>query len=78
MKSRLTVAEAARIMEADPQFIRIAMQRGHLPIGNAEKNSSQWTYYISVYKFSDYTGIPLSEIEKALSATRKSELKASE
>lgn len=66
VKNRLTVREAARIMGADAQFVRIAMQRGHLPIGHAEKKSSQYTYYISTYKLSEYTGIPLSEIEKSL------------
>lgn len=67
MKNRLTVNEAAKLMGADAQFIRIAMQRGHLQIGHAEMKSSVYTYYISTYKFAEYTGIPLSEIEKFLS-----------
>jgi len=63
---RLTVKQAAKLMEADEQFIRIAMQRGHLPIGIAMKKSSQFTYYINVRQFSEYTGIPLDVIENSV------------
>lgn len=65
--NRLSVKEAAELMGADQQFIRVAMQRGHLPFGCALKKSSQYTYYISVQKFAEYTGIPLDEVIKKLS-----------
>lgn len=63
-QNRLSVQKAAELMEADAQFIRIALQRGHLPFGQAIKLSSQYSYYISIPKFSEYTGIPTREIEQ--------------
>ncbi len=41
--------EAAQILGVSPQFIRVAMQSGKLPIGVAIKfpGSSQFTYQIS-------------------------------
>lgn len=44
---RITVKEASKIMRCSPQFIRIGLQRGILPIGYAVKMSSRWTYYIT-------------------------------
>ena len=53
---RITVKDAARLMGVSPQFIRIGMPRGLLPIGTAVKMSSVWTYYISEAKLKEYTG----------------------
>lgn len=53
---RITVKDAARLMGVSPQFVRIGMQRGLLPIGTAVKLSSVWTYYISEAKLKEYTG----------------------
>lgn len=53
---RITVTEAARIIGASPQFVRVAMQRGLLPIGTAVKMSSHWTYNISPKLLHDYSG----------------------
>ena len=64
--NRLSVKDAAVLMEADQQFIRIAMQRGHLPIGIALKKSSQYTYYISKQRFAEYTGISMEDIDAYL------------
>lgn len=44
---RISVREAAKLLGVSPQFIRIGMQRGTLPIGAAVKMSSRWTYWIS-------------------------------
>lgn len=43
----MKVNEAAKILGKSPQFVRIGLQRGVLPIGTAVKMSSRWTYYIS-------------------------------
>ena len=53
---RITVKEAAHIMGVSEQFIRIGMQRGKLPIGQAVKMSSVWTYYISPKLFNEFVG----------------------
>lgn len=53
---RIKVSDAARLMGVSEQFIRIGMQRGTLPIGQAVKMSSKWTYYISPKLFEQFTG----------------------
>lgn len=53
---RVTVADAAKLMEVSPQFIRIGLQRKLLPIGVAVKMSSRWTYYISPERLDQYLG----------------------
>lgn len=56
-KNRLTVEEAAKLMEASPQFVRIGLQQGLFPWGYAVKMSSEYTYFISASKFTEHTGI---------------------
>lgn len=51
---RMTVAEAAKIMQVSQQYIRLGLQRGVFPFGNAVKTSSRWTYWISRLKFEKY------------------------
>lgn len=57
---RIKVNEAAAIMEVSPQFVRIGMQQGLLPIGTALKMSNQWTYYINEKKLEEYTGVDVA------------------
>lgn len=53
---RILPTEAAVILNVSPQFIRIAMQQGKLPIGTAVQMSSIWTYHISEKLLADYSG----------------------
>ena len=54
---RVSVKEAARIMGVSEQFIRIGMQRGKLPIGEAiQLSETRWTYYISPTLLEKYAG----------------------
>lgn len=48
-ENNIKPAEAAEILGVSPQFIRVAMQMGQLPIGIAIKlpGSSEYTYQIS-------------------------------
>ncbi len=64
---RILTAEAASILDVSPQFVRIAMQQGKLPIGTAIKMSSKWTYHISEKLLGDYTG---KDIAKELETIR--------
>lgn len=57
MKNRLTVKEAAELMGATQQFVRVGIAQGIFPWGYAVKTSSKWTYFISAPKFEEYTGI---------------------
>lgn len=57
MTQKVTVAEAARRMGKAPQFIRLCMQRGLLPIGTATKTGNKnWNYYISPKLLDEYIG----------------------
>ena len=53
---RILPTEAAAILNVSPQFVRIAMQQGKLPIGTAVKMSSIWTYHISGKLLQEYSG----------------------
>lgn len=55
--NKLSVEEAARLLNANPQFIRIGLQQSRFPWGYAVKTSSQYTYFILPKKFEEYTGI---------------------
>ena len=54
----MSVREAAKLMGKDPQYIRIAIQKGLVPFGFALKGTgSKFVYYISRKQFEEYTGI---------------------
>ena len=58
------VIVAAKIMGKSPQFIRIGLQRGILPIGVAMKTddkNEQYDYYISPRLLTQFTGGVISE-----------------
>lgn len=61
MIGRIKTVEAAEILNVSPQFIRIAMQQGKLPIGTAVKMSSIWTYHISQKLLEEYSGKNVEE-----------------
>lgn len=63
-KSRMTVAEAAKLLDVCPQFVRLGLQQGLFPFGFAMRTTpdgKRLQYYISRKKFSDYTGIAFPE-----------------
>lgn len=54
---KIGVKEAARCMGKSDQFIRIGLQRGLLPFGNAVPGTgNNWNYYINPAKFREYIG----------------------
>lgn len=65
---RVTVAEAAKILDASPEYIRYALRQGMLPIGSAAKMSTRWTYHISPKLLAEYSG---ADVEKELEVLRK-------
>lgn len=56
VKRNISVKEAAKLMGKSEMFIRIGLQRDILPIGNALKLSSKYTYYISPKLLEEYIG----------------------
>lgn len=61
MRNRLTVAEAAKLLNASEQYIRIGIRQQTLKIGTAVRTSSKWTYVITKQKFEEVTGIKIQE-----------------
>lgn len=58
MKNNLSVKEAAELMGASQQFIRIGLQKGVLPFGSAvQQHGTKYTYHISRHKLNEYMGI---------------------
>ena len=54
---KISVREAARCMGKSDQFVRIGLQRGLLPFGNAVPGTgNNWNYYINPSKFREYVG----------------------
>ncbi|OKZ68084.1 MAG: hypothetical protein BHV93_14295 [Clostridiales bacterium 52_15] len=54
---KISVKEAARCMGKSDQFVRIGLQRGLLPFGNAVPGTgNNWNYYINPIKFREYVG----------------------
>lgn len=54
---KISVRDAAKCMGKSDQFIRIGLQRGLLPFGNAVPGmGDRWNYYISPVKFREYVG----------------------
>ena len=54
---KISVKEAARCMGKSDQFVRIGLQRGLLPFGNAVPGTgNNWNYYINPAKFREYVG----------------------
>ena len=72
---RILPTEAAMILNVSPQFVRIAMQQGKLPIGTAIKMSSKWTYHISEKLLQEYSG---KNVELEIEKIRKQEGRQSE
>lgn len=68
-KKAITVNEAAIIIGASPQFVRIAMQRKAIDIGVAlvMPGSTEYTYNISANRLAEYSG---KDIEKELEKIR--------
>lgn len=53
----VSVAEAASLMGVSQQFVRVALQRGILPIGCAVQiTAKKYTYFISRAKLMEYIG----------------------
>ncbi|MDO4296750.1 MAG: hypothetical protein Q4D90_11410 [bacterium] len=65
-ENRLSVAEAARLLGASQQYIRIGMQRKELEFGSRVRMSSRWTYVITKQKFEEVTGIKVTELKEEM------------
>lgn len=55
--SNLPVMVAAQLMGKSKKFVYQGLQEGKFPWGYAVKIGTNWSYYISPIKFTEYTGI---------------------
>lgn len=53
---KISTEQAAKIIGATPEYVRLGLQQGRLPIGSAVKMSSRWTYNISPKLLAEYIG----------------------
>ena len=60
---KVTVKQAASLIGASDDFVRIAMQQNRLPIGSAVKMSNRWAYNIQPGLLADYLSITRKELE---------------
>lgn len=60
---KISIKKASSLMNKSEQFVRVGLQRGILPFGNAVKLSSRWSYYISPKLFYEYIGYVKKEEE---------------
>jgi hypothetical protein len=67
---KVTVKEAAHILERSEQFVRIGLQRNLLPFGFAMKRTGarKFDYFINPSQFAAYCGVTLSDLEGRLKA----------
>ena len=65
---KISVSQVARIMGKSDRFVRIGMQRGLLPIGEAYQmpGSTRWSYYISPAQLAEYIGVSVDELRSWL------------
>lgn len=55
--TRIGTSTAARCMGKSAQFVRIGLQKGILPFGNAVPTTEKrWDYYINPSRFREYVG----------------------
>lgn len=52
--ARISVPDAAKIMDVTPRFIHAGLQRGKFNFGTAIKMSKRWSYYINTERFIQY------------------------
>ncbi len=60
----ITILEAAELMGTDPQFLRIALQKGRFPFVVAIKRK-RWAYYINRERFFKYLNATEESIEES-------------
>lgn len=50
---KITVSEAAKLMQVSPSVVRMGLRQGAYTFGTAYKNETRWTYIIYPEKFKE-------------------------
>lgn len=54
---KITVQQAADILNMDVQSLRVGIQKNAFPFGVAYKAGKRFTYFINPKEFEEYTGV---------------------
>lgn len=54
---KVSINEAARLLQLSPQTVRVGLQQEKFSFGTAIKTSNQYTYHISRVQLYNYLGI---------------------
>lgn len=58
MTIKMSVEEAARLLEVTPQYIRIGLRKNRFPFGSAvQMSENRWRYHIVKSKVLEYAGL---------------------
>ena len=60
-KNRITVSQAAGLLNCSEETVRNGLKNNAFPFGFAVKQSGRWTYIITVQKFEETTGIKVNK-----------------
>lgn len=62
--TKITTAQAAKLMGKSAVFVREGMKRGALPIGSAVQmpGSSKWSFFVSPTMLADYLGVDVQTV----------------
>lgn len=69
IQMKITIKDAAHVLERSEQFVRIGLQRNLLPFGFAMKREGarKYDYFINPSQFAAYCGVTLADLERSLS-----------
>lgn len=57
-KAEINITLAGKLMGKTPQYVRLGLQQGRLPFGDAvQKENGRWSYNIYPTKLFNYLGI---------------------
>lgn len=63
---KVSIKDAARVMNCSEQFVRVGLQRKLLNIGDAVKMSTRWTYNIVPERLAERQCITMEELKTRL------------
>lgn len=66
MRKKISVDEAAKLMNKSSQFVRVGLQQNVLPIGAAVRNKGRYSYYISPDRLREFLGMSERDFEREI------------
>lgn len=66
MRKKISVDEAAKLMNKSSQFVRVGLQQNVLPIGAAVRNKGRYSYYISPDRLREFLGMSERDFKREI------------